>query len=47
MGYVTLYPESIGHVHISSANDVNTPPDFDPMYLAKSVISSLASRDAR
>lgn len=39
MGFVTLYPESIGHVHISesSADDVDAPLDFDPMYISKSV----------
>ena len=42
MGFVTLYPESIGHVHISSADDVDAPLDFDPMYISKSVIAALA-----
>lgn len=40
MGYLILYPESIGHVHISSAEDVNAPQDFDPMYITKSARAS-------
>ncbi|KAH9921114.1 alcohol oxidase [Fomitopsis serialis] len=28
--YFLDYPESVGHVHITSAEDVNAPQDFDP-----------------
>ncbi|OCH90856.1 alcohol oxidase [Obba rivulosa] len=33
IGYFVEYPASIGHVHITSGEDVNAPADFDPAYL--------------
>jgi len=33
--YFLEYPESVGHVHITSAGDVNAPQDFDPKYMSK------------
>ncbi|KZT68093.1 GMC oxidoreductase [Daedalea quercina L-15889] len=35
IGYYLAYPESIGYVHITSAEDVNAPQDFDPKYMSK------------
>ncbi|KAG6329171.1 hypothetical protein ID866_9918 [Astraeus odoratus] len=32
-GYYILYPGSVGRVHISSGQDANAPPDFDPQCL--------------
>jgi len=36
MAYNTLYPESIGRVHISHGQDANAPLDFDAGFLSKS-----------
>ncbi|EPS98838.1 hypothetical protein FOMPIDRAFT_156775 [Fomitopsis schrenkii] len=33
--YYLEYPESIGYVHITSADDVTAPLDFDPKYMSK------------
>ena len=35
IGYFLEYPESIGYVHITSADDVTAPQDFDPKYMDK------------
>ncbi|KAF9219456.1 alcohol oxidase [Gyrodon lividus] len=35
MGYYTLYPESIGRVHIGSGDDANAALDFDPCFFSK------------
>ncbi|KAJ7649961.1 GMC oxidoreductase-domain-containing protein [Roridomyces roridus] len=34
VGYYTQYPVSRGHVHISSGQDANAPPDFDSGFLS-------------
>ncbi|EMD35142.1 hypothetical protein CERSUDRAFT_139982 [Gelatoporia subvermispora B] len=34
IGYFVEYPASIGHVHITSGDDVDAPADFDPAYLS-------------
>ena len=36
MGHIILYPETVGYVHISSADNVEASQDFDPKYLSKS-----------
>ncbi|KAN0092544.1 alcohol oxidase [Tylopilus felleus] len=36
MAYFTLYPESVGSVHISDGEDANAPLDFDAGFLSKS-----------
>ncbi|PCH43102.1 GMC oxidoreductase [Wolfiporia cocos MD-104 SS10] len=33
MGFFIEYPQSRGSVHITSADDVQAPPDFDPQFL--------------
>ncbi|KAJ7126761.1 GMC oxidoreductase-domain-containing protein [Mycena epipterygia] len=35
VGYYTEYPVSRGHVHISSGEDANAPPDFDCGFLSE------------
>lgn len=30
-----LHPASLGYIHITSGEDVNAPPDFEPAYLTK------------
>ena len=35
IGYFLEYPESVGYVHITSADDVTAPQDFDPKYMNK------------
>ncbi|KAF8553986.1 alcohol oxidase [Imleria badia] len=35
MAYNTLYPESVGSVHISDGQDANAPLDFDSGFLSK------------
>ncbi|PCH43107.1 GMC oxidoreductase [Wolfiporia cocos MD-104 SS10] len=34
MDYFLDYPATVGYVHITSADDVNAPPDFDPNFLS-------------
>ena len=41
MGHIILYPEAVGYVHISSAEDADASQDFDPKYLSKSRRPSL------
>ncbi|OCH90859.1 alcohol oxidase-like protein [Obba rivulosa] len=35
MIYFIEYPESVGHVHVTSGEDVGTPLDFDPAFLSR------------
>lgn len=39
VGYFVEYPVGTGHVHITSGEDVNAPPDFDTGYLTKYFLS--------
>ncbi|THH14622.1 hypothetical protein EUX98_g9586 [Antrodiella citrinella] len=34
--YFVEHPASLGHIHITSGEDVYAPPDFDPAFLTKS-----------